>query len=184
MNLSKELDYELSTTDIKKVLGKNTKIVKYSDLANLKSILDAFGNSNDCVLFDPIVSASNGHYECLFRNGNTITFFDSYGLPVDGFKKYVSSTQQLQKLHELRNYLSDLLIQAQNQGYIVNYNPFQYQKFANDITTCGDHVSCRLLHKNLNGLQYKNYLQSLMKQFNVNTYDDVVVILISKIIEK
>jgi hypothetical protein len=179
----KDEDYELSSSDLKTVLGSNIKIVEYSQISTMKHITNLFDNQGRCILFCSTISNTVGHYECLFLNGKIVTFFDSYGLKPDAFKKFVNNNLLI-RLKEYPDYLTDLFMNAISEGYSVVYNPFDYQSWKGNISTCGDHCSVRLLHKNLNGLQYKQFLSGLMKTYNVDTFDEVVTIVISKIIGK
>lgn len=171
--ISRLVNFELSNNNIKSLLGKNIKIVSYDDLKNVSNIKDIFDNEQRVVLFFATETMSTGHWECLFIQDNTIIFFDSYGLAPDVAKTYVPE-KLLIKLKEYPNYLTNLLDKAIDDGYDVVYNKTRYQQMKANVSTCGDWVVTRLLHRNLNGLQFQAYVNSLQKQENVANLDQAV----------
>ncbi len=72
------LDYEISNNDIEDVLP-NTRIVKYSDLANYNHIAKLLPKIKDYVVILTETKPQSGHWTALTRNKNIITYFDSYG---------------------------------------------------------------------------------------------------------
>ena len=92
----KKLDsYALSGDDIKKILGRDVKIIKYPDFGSVDNIFDAFIN-NECVIFFETVSQMVGHWECMFYipTTKTIHFFDSYGIKQDGAEKFINANNR------------------------------------------------------------------------------------------
>lgn len=164
----------LSDTDIRHILG-NVKIIAYPDLAKYNSIDQCFGPRDMFILFfeeDKEGGQVSGHWNYVQKlNNNKILFFDSYGLKVDQCKKWLPQ-YQLMKLKEYPNYLSDLINKSDKT---VVYNPYKYQSMKSGVNTCGDYVCLRALCRNMNGLQFKNYLDELKKKYNVQTYDEAVV---------
>lgn len=189
MNLVNLQKYELTGTNIKQILGDNIKIVFYPDLKKYKNIMDVFDDEGRCVLFlveQEINNSYNGHYECLIyhKDTNTIEFFDSYGLSPLGWNKFIAKSLQ-KKLHEVSGtMLMPLLEKAKNDGYNIIYNHIKLQQMKNNINTCGDYVSTRLLYKNLSIQQYIGLLDKLKTHYDVKTYDEAVAIYINGIIEK
>lgn len=164
----------LSDQEIRHILGSNIKIITYPQLSKYSNIDQCFGAGNFFILFfeeDKEHWQVSGHWEFvqLLNNGN-ILFFDSYGLKVDECKKWLPQ-YTLMKLKEYPNYLTDLLSKSNRT---VFYNPYKYQSFSSGVNTCGDFVCMRALCRNMNGLQFKNYLDELKRKYNVKTYDEAV----------
>ncbi len=167
--------YALSSTDIKRIL-KGVKIVEYAQLATFQTADELFDASGRCVLFFATENDQTGHWECLFKQNDGIHFFDSYGLDVDEAKDYVSQQLEIQ-LREYPDYLSALLSKA---GVPVYHNPFKYQQFAADISTCGKHCVNRLLNQRLSGDQYLASMNAMKSQYNVSTYDEAVSVMMKQ----
>lgn len=162
----------LSESDIRHILG-NVKIIPYPELAKYANIEQCFGPKNMFILFfeeDKSHGEISGHWE-LVLNGKDIIFFDSYGLKPDQCKRWLKQ-YQLMELKESPNYLSNLLSKSDKT---VVYNPYKYQSMKAGNNECGDFVCLRALCRNMNGLQFKNYLDELKRKFNVSTYDEAVV---------
>lgn len=186
MNIAKKEAYELSGKDMKKLLG-NVKILEYPELRNYTDINDVFDSQGRCVLF--LIEQKDGdnvtgHWDALFssvdKQGNKeINFFDSYGLPPNGWNKYVSMSIQKQLSEVNGTMLLPLLQKAKNQGYKVLYNHVKLQQMKPNVKTCGDFVSSRLLKKDLNNDEYIQFLDSLKSQYKVKTYDEAVCIFIN-----
>lgn len=181
-NLLRKESYELSNTDIKKIVG-NVPIIKYPDLANYKTINDALGKKNAFVLFFETINNQTGHWQLVFKQGNVINFWDSYGLAPSGAKKYIQK-QTLNRLKEFKPLLPNLLNQAVKNGMTVTYNKNDYQSWQGDVSTCGRFVSTRLLNRNLSEQEFYNYLQNYMRQNDLNTFDEAVTEITSDIIGK
>lgn len=139
-------------------------------MKNINSIDDIFDSQGRCILFFATQSNTVGHWECLNKQGNNIFFFDSYGLNVDDCKEYVQKNLLI-KLNEYPNYLTNLL---KKSGYNIYHNVIKYQKMEGNISTCGRHCCLRLLHKNMNTQEYKNYMDNLVKLLRVNSFDEAV----------
>lgn len=162
-------DISLSSVIIKKLLPK-IQIIEYSQLGNMSSIDEAFDSQGRCMLFFATQSQNVGHWECLRKIGNSIFFFDSYGLDVDMCKGYVKNNLLIQ-LKEYPDYLSNLL---RNSGYNVFHNSVKYQEMVGDISTCGRHCINRLMNKDLTAQQYLQLMNNLKRKYNVKTYDEAV----------
>lgn len=172
------VSYSLSEKDIRKVL-KSVPFVPYPKLENVEDITQLLNKSKCFVLFfeeDKEGGTISGHYECVFMEDNkTIVFFDSYGLQPDQCKKWLSKNN-LMKLKETPDYLSNLLNKASDDGYVVKYSPYKYQQMKSGINTCGRFVTCRLLYKNMNGDQFKKVLDNMKKDYKVKSYDQAVTL--------
>jgi hypothetical protein len=187
MDLKKIESYELSSSDIKRILGNDIKIIPYPDLKKYNNIEDIFDTKGRCVLFlieNKNGINENGHWQCIFRTGETINFFDSYGLAPNAWNKYISKTIQ-SKLNEIAGtMLMPLLKKASDKGFKIFYNHVKLQKMANDVNTCGDFVSTRLIKKDLSHYQFIEFLNNLKQSYNVKTFDEAVSKYIYDIIGK
>jgi hypothetical protein len=174
--IDQNVHYALSDDNIRSVLGSDVPIVAYPDLAKIGDITTVFDSKGRCVIFfeeDEERGNVVGHWQCMILQPKVIMFFDSYGLKPDQCKKWLKQNK-LVVLKEYPNYLSKLLNKAVEQGYELIFNPFKYQSFTGGVNTCGDYVCCRLLNKNLNGDQFKQYLDSVMKKQGLKSYDETV----------
>ena len=147
--------YPLTDADIQHVLG-GTKIHKYPELAGkpLESLFDAKGR---CAILFLVKDASCGHWICMTRQAGHIEVFDSFGVAVDGERRWIDK-RKLVDLHEVAPLLGNLLSGFERAGGRVVHNATKLQR--DDKDTCGDHVCCRLLHRDMPLRAYVRYLKS------------------------
>jgi hypothetical protein len=145
----KLLNTEMTEDDMKKLLRSfgNVNILAYPDLAG-KTIDDVFGPCEVCVLLfltDP-KNKNEGHWVGLMKHGSgMIEHFDSYGLGPDREMSWLDRSA-LASLKESRPLLHDLL--RSFPGRVI-HNTTKLQRDVSGISTCGRHVACRLLHKDI-----------------------------------
>jgi hypothetical protein len=172
------ISYPISNIDLqnflKKTSGNKTNIITYPNLAQVNDIDDIFDKLGRCVLFF-YISENFGHWCCLKKVGNVITFFDPYGIKYDGEKKWISK-QNLIKLHEDKPLLTTLLNNSRKKGYKIHYNNYDFQDDNNHNATCGKWTSVYLENYLMNDDQFKKHVQNLMKKYNTNS-DDVAICL-------
>lgn len=171
MNYQKLLKYELTNTDLQKLVGK-IPVIKFPNLSKYKSIDELLNNKYNAVIIFYETQAQNvGHWSTVFKNKYGIEYFDPYGLsPIEDLN-HISEVIRV-KLKEVNNNLGNLL---SNTNENVIYNTHDYQKWAGDVSTCGRHTAVRLMNKNLSEKQYFNYLSNYMKENNLPSFDDCVV---------
>lgn len=147
----------LTDIDIRRILGQNTKILKYGELDDYSSIDHLLGAS-DFVVILVETEVNSGHWVCLLRypDRKIIEWFDSYGLYPDDELKYVN-LQARQELDELTPELTYLLDAC---PYQVVYNKTDLQEWKKGINTCGRHVCLRLLNIHKPLPQYIAYVKS------------------------
>ena len=136
--MNKELSYQVSNIDImKKVLyPKKTKIIIYSALADVNDISELLPSSNSVCFILLKEDSTAAHWTILTRVNNSIYYFDSYGEPVDGELKNITSTNR-DLYDESTKYLSKLLY---NSSFDITYNNVKFQDYSNGsniINTCG-----------------------------------------------
>lgn len=163
-----EIIRALTGKEVSKLLP-NTPIVTYNELKginNLDNLLRATGQF--IILY--MEEQNYGHWVCVFTNGKTINFFDSYGLKPDSLQLVGVDQKTIRQQNEDQPYLTRLLT---NAGYpIVNWNKYRYQ--GKNVATCGRHCVTRLYLKNLNDDQYHQFLE----QFKVDP--DIIVTIITE----
>lgn len=147
----------------------DARLYKYPDLYGYNSIDDVFGHLNKIVLLYLTDSLHSGHWIGLFRKGNEITFFDSYGYDIDDEEQFVKDPEIKYESGECYKYLLYLL---ENSNYKINHNKYRLQ--AKNTQTCGRFVSLRLLNTNLNDDEF------VRKYFSENVLPDLIV---SKLIQ-
>ncbi|NBU34255.1 hypothetical protein EBZ38_12940 [bacterium] len=173
-DLQRIKQYALSNTDIEKILGK-TKIFTYPELDDFANWEDAFDDDGRAVFLFLTEDNTTGHWIGLIRNDTTIEYFDPYGEPPEGDKKWLSK-QKLRRLDQDQPLLTRFL---RSTGMKVYYNQHAFQQDRNDINTCGRWVVARLLLRKKTLRQFYNFIQnSGMKG------DDFVSLLTFKILGK
>jgi len=147
--------YTMTGDDIARVLGK-IKITKYPDLPNhtIDSLFDSKGRA---VLLFLVQGQDSGHWMCLIRRKNSIEVFDSFGVAIDGERRWLSK-EKLMEFREAAPILHDLLSGYEKSGGQVIHNTHKLQR--DDTNTCGSHVCCRLLHKDTPIDAYAQQLKS------------------------
>ena len=167
-------EYALSNHDIERILGK-TRILTYPELDDLQSWEDAFDEDGRCVLLFLTENKATGHWIGLIRNGHTIEYFDPYGEPPEGDKKWIPE-HKLKQLDQDEPYLTRFLRDSKCKVY-CNLYPFQSDR--QDVNTCGRWVVSRLLCRKMTLKQfYDQVKKSGMKP------DDFVSALTFKILGK
>lgn len=148
-------EYSLTNDDIQKILEPDTNIITYPQFGSMSHIDECFDELGRCVFLFLTQSESSGHWVCMFKKGDSIEYFDSYGEKPEAQRSWVSK-EQLAELGESEKYLWNLLKQS---GYKVYYNTFPYQKNKDDVNTCGRWVVARLICKDMTNLQFFNVVK-------------------------
>lgn len=133
----------LSGHNLLQLVDGKANIVLYPNMhyyKNIDQLLDPF---DACfILFES--KPNYGHWCLLFKiNPHTIEFFNPYqGFPDDSLKFINKQFKSI--TNQDFPYLSHLLY---NSPYDLTYNEYPFQKFANDISTCGRWCAIRLIYK-------------------------------------
>jgi len=149
-------------------------VIKYSDLANYKSIEELLPNDRSYKIILIEQNYNSGHWTCLLRYGNTIEWFDSYGLPVDGELKFINSVKR-RLLGEGRKTLTELLSKVKDKNIV--YNKVKLQKLCNKSATCGRWVILRILMmKNFfyNLKEFQDFIKKYKKEIGFKDADELV----------
>jgi len=166
-------DYALSNDDINAILDPDTKIWTYPDFARMNSIDEAFDSLGRCIFLFLTESKNSGHWCGMWKRRGAIHYFDSYGLPPEAPREWLTQ-RQLVALGEGEPYLMRLL---EASGMPVYYNKVQYQKDRADVATCGRWVITRLIFKDLSDAAF----HKLVKKSGVDP-DTFATIFIAEIL--
>ena len=150
----------LSETDIKTILGSDTKILTYPQLAKYNTLEELLPRPYDFCVILLLETPISGHWCCLIRNSTQYEWFDSYSNPPDADLSNWLTPSQRVKLKENTYYLSNLL---KGRNYI--YNKVKFQELRANVNTCGDHVSFRCYKFKNEGFNLKDY-QDYMKNYS------------------
>jgi len=148
--------YPLSDGDIRKILGKDIKIMTYADLAGLRNIRQAFDSKGRCILLYLTQSETSGHWVCMLNKGDHIEYFDPYGEAPNSALKTITPEER-QEYGEEQPYLTDLM---KASGMPVYYNTHPFQKDKADVNTCGRHSVMRCLYAPYSLEKYKKAMDA------------------------
>jgi hypothetical protein len=148
--------YPLSDGDIRKILGKDIKIMTYADLANIRNIRQAFDSKGRCILLYLTQSDTSGHWVCMLNKGDHIEYFDPYGEAPNSALKTITPEER-QEYGEEQPYLTDLM---KASGMPVYYNTHPFQKDKADVNTCGRHSVMRCLYAPYSLEKYKKVMDA------------------------
>jgi len=178
INPKKINEYEkvsLSNKDIEKLVNGQTNVFTYPQLSNYKHIDEILDPYDSCVILY-MTKKNYGHWCCLTKNNDRISFFDPYGednLPDEQLKNIPEHFRE--DSNQEFPHLTYLLYAS---GYPIEYNNYQFQKHQKDTNTCGRHCVNRLRNRHLNIDQYYNMMNSEAKRLGVD-YDQLVTMLTS-----
>jgi hypothetical protein len=148
--------YPLSDGDIRKILGRDIKIITYPDLGNMSSINQAFDKKGRCIMLYLTENDSTGHWVCMLNKPGAIEFFDPYGEAPEAALETVSEENK-EALGEDQPLLTRLL---RASGKKVYYNTYPFQKDKADVNTCGRHSVVRCLYAPYSLAKYKKVMDS------------------------
>lgn len=172
-NILKQFEaYSLSNKDIFNLLDGKFNLVLYPNIHKYNTIDEVLGIHGACVL---LIEARKGygHWVCLWKlDGNTISFFNSYGGYPDDSLHYVPKEYAKENFED-KPYLSVLL---DNSPYNLTYNEYAYQQRGKDVRTCGRHVCVRLFCRTFDDDQYHEYLDTFCKKYDL-TSDQFVTLM-------
>ena len=146
----------LSDADILKRLHGKTKVLVYSDFQeydDLDSLLAPYGN----VVFLLKMMPNYGHWMCIKRTGDRISFFDSYGEFPDKQKKHVPKGF-LKESGQSYNKLCELLLKA-SYKYTIEFSEYKYQKKDGKTATCGQWC-CVFIESGLTTDDFRQFIDS------------------------
>ena len=134
-SMRKTLEYSLSDSDIRHILGHDCKIVEYNDLDQFESMEDLLPNEKDYVVILIESKPSSGHWCSIAKANKRITLADSYGCKLEDELNFISKAMN----RMLGNTKQELekLIKSVPDDYEVIYNKTKLQSESPNIATCG-----------------------------------------------
>ena len=169
MSVYRMLTKPLSDSDLRKILGPDTKIIEYVQLNSYSDLNTLLPKPVDFVIILYEEKKLSGHWTCLAKRNNLFSFFDSYGLSPDSELKWFSPKQK-QLLGEDKPLLSRLL-----QFKKYEYNKVDYQSHSPTTQTCGSHCALFLFlfqKFEINVNQYNQIVNQIVKQTH-ESYDQI-----------
>ena len=146
----------LSDADILKRLHGKTKVLVYSDFQEYDD-LDSLLTPYDNVVFLLKMMPNYGHWMCIKRTGDRISFFDSYGEFPDKQKKHVPKGF-LKESGQSYNKLCELLLKA-SYKYTIEFSEYKYQKKDGKTATCGQWC-CVFIESGLTTDDFRQFIDS------------------------
>jgi hypothetical protein len=172
----------LSLVDIQKLLP-GVPVITYPELEGKQHIEQVLGPDGRLVLLFLTTGLSEGHWVGIWRRGNTLCFFDSYGLAPDDERRWISGSK-LVELHEDRPLLKNLFADAKARGFTTTFSRDHYQNESNNVETCGRHVAVRLNHADLSDGEYRTLIEQTARDHNASSPDEVVLNLTEPVLGK
>jgi hypothetical protein len=146
--------------DIKRYLGFQTKIYKYSELNNIEDITHILPQNKTCCIILIENERNTGHFVALGRKDNIIIQFDSYGSTIDYELKFIPNVM-MRILGEERNTIKNLI---EKSGLPTTHNKTRYQNtkkvFGLESSICGRAciVFCQLIMLNYSLEEMKDFI--------------------------
>jgi len=122
--------------------GAESKILKYSELANYKHIDELLPKERDFRVILVVDSHINGHLFCILKYNYNIEWFNPYGVRPDGQKNLLGKLRN-QMLGQAEDYMTNLM--KSSKGYKLIYNKARLQKLRQGINTCGRWIILRII---------------------------------------
>jgi hypothetical protein len=166
------IESPMSDGDLRKVLGNDVKIVRYSDLSSLKSLDRLLPNTTDSCILLYETQPGVGHWTALMKYNDLYELFDPYGLYPDDELNWIPKARR-KLLNQNEPYLARLLKKSGKQWI---YNKRRYQKMSDTVNTCGDHCVhriYRLTHSDMDLKDYSEYMDHVRDEYKVG-YDVIV----------
>lgn len=153
------MDKALNGNEILNLMDDKVNLIQYKDVKNYNTIDALLGEYKKCVLLYH-TSEDFGHYVCLYKVGETIYFFDSYGFVPDDELNFLPKDLR-DDMNSDHRYLTQLLYKS---GKRIEYNQYQLQKKSPKIMTCGRHVVNRLRYPEISINEYYKIFKESEKE--------------------
>lgn len=158
----------LNDSEISAFLGGRTKIIKYNEITKYSTV-DQLLSPYDNVVVLLECAQDFGHWVCLKKIGNVISFFDSYGNFPDDQKVFVN-TKFLKDSGQKFNIICKLLDEA-SYKYVIEFSDQRLQTMDDmSIATCG-HWCAVYIKSGMLIEDFYNYIEG----FNEPDLDKLVV---------
>lgn len=168
---------ESMSNDLIKFYLPDAKILMSNELQAYKTIEDLLPTNKSYVVLlyvnTHFGNTINGHWTCVTRLNDEISYFDSYGQQPDYAINHWFKNNKEQTI----NFLSKLLGKTKLD---VFYNDIQYQSTPADISTCGRHCIFYILNmKKDKSLSDYYILMKSIKEKTKMSYDKIVSYMIN-----
>jgi hypothetical protein len=160
-SMKKTLEYSLSDSDIRHILGHDCKIVEYTDLDKYRDMNDLLPNEKDYVIILIESKQNSGHWTSIAKANKRFTLFDSYGCKLEDELNFISKAMNrmlVQSKSEIQN-----LIDSVPDDYEVIYNKTKLQEEKPDISTCGRY-NCAWIQMFKLGYDLEEFLKIIEEQ--------------------
>jgi hypothetical protein len=137
---------------------------RYPDLRKFSSIDQLLSQSSIEVVFllYLIESENSGHFCCVFRSGDIITFFDPYGLCCDSELSYVRAGLRKSLGEDVPVLLSLLVKGSQTENW--TYNSWDLQRHDPAVQDCGRWCILRAVHRDMNDDEFHAFVKQEAKK--------------------
>lgn len=188
------IEQPMDDTDIRDKVGKNTKILKYTELSNYHSLEQLLPRKIDWVYILYLDSPNTGHWVGLIRDYDNIYYLDSYGGKVDEPLSWIDCNTR-NKLGVNIPLLTRLF--NNNKDFNLYYNPIKYQKENDDVNSCGRYITLFILqlkrhiripegsyiskrnYSTYNLEDFYRYMEKIKNKYKID-YDEIVSTLIDE----
>ena len=162
----------LGDDDIKRILGQDTKIIKYSELSKFNDLDELLQKEQDYCIVLYEQEPQSGHWIAILKYNNIFEFHDPYGYKPDYQLKWTDPKMR-QNLNQYVPYLTNLL-ETEREKCI--YDNFDFQDEDNKVSTCGHHCCFRIFcfrNFNMDLNQYVDTMKFLNNKLS-HSYDFIV----------
>jgi hypothetical protein len=179
--LQKQMKEYTSDSQIENFFGSgfSKNILKYSDIEDYKTIDQLLPSKRNFKIILLESSYNSGHWVCILKYGDTIEYFNSYGLRPSA--ELDSNTDLVNKqLEQDTKYLNILLNKAMDK-YNIIYNKRKFQEVSSDVATCGSWTIVRgVLFKkaDMDLYDFISFIDQATKAFRL-TGDELVTLLVN-----
>ena len=171
------LHYSLNNNEMSQ-LNPTAKFVPYDKIHKYENIDQLLGSGNMAFILYLIKNERYGHWTCIYKcrgyngiNDECLVYWNSYGFPIDYDLSFASKTLR-EKVFQHEPFLFKLI---KKSPYTCYYNVHRLQ--GDDVSTCGDWVSHRLMNKHLTNDEYARMMKSLAKSMNMSPDQAVAIII-------
>jgi len=159
--MKKKLEYSLSDSDLKSVLGEDLRIIKYADLDNFKSLNKLLPENNSYLVILIESEHNSGHWCALSFRDNVFTLLDSYGCKLTDELNFISKSMNY-LLGNTKKEMENLIKNTSDCCEVI-YNKERLQSKNSGIATCGRWCSAYLSYFKL-GYDLEDFLNFIYKR--------------------
>jgi hypothetical protein len=165
----------LDEVDLLEICRCKTNLLRYEDLHKYSHIDQIFKDDACIILYQ--MEQDVGHFVAVTKDGDTITFFDPYGLGVDEELKFSKFNLRVHK-GQIVPHMDTLIEQS---GYKLVENKVRLQEVLEDISTCGRWCGMWVRMKSLGLKKFQDLF--LNQEHKPDWYASALTILFSNILQ-